>query len=103
MEATCGILRGMGRSVTTMVISLIGACAFRIIWIETMFKHVWRSTQCIFISYPISWGMIVIANLIVFAVLYRRLVKSEESEMFFDRVRGHSYKHRKYAKTEEKQ
>ena len=102
MEATCGILRGMGRSVTTMVISLIGACAFRIIWIETMFKHVWRSTQCIFISYPISWGMIVVANLIVFAILYRRLVKGEATERFFDKVKKHTYKHRKYAGTEEK-
>lgn len=54
MDATVGVLRGMGYSIVPMIISLLGACAFRIVWIFTVFV-MFRSLECLYISYPISW------------------------------------------------
>lgn len=54
MEIGCGILRGIGKAILPMVVSLLGSCAFRIVWIMTVFTQV-RTLECLFISYPISW------------------------------------------------
>lgn len=62
MEIGSGTLRGMGRSISSAIISLIGACLFRVVWISTVFEH-FRTPECIYIVYPISW-------LLTAAVLY---------------------------------
>ncbi|MBQ2735617.1 MAG: MATE family efflux transporter [Clostridia bacterium] len=54
MEIGSGVLRGMGKSVQPMVITLIGTCAFRVIWIYTVFVFLHTSTA-LYLSYPISW------------------------------------------------
>jgi Na+-driven multidrug efflux pump len=54
MEIGCGILRGIGKAILPMVVSLLGSCAFRIVWIMTVFAQI-RTLECLFISYPISW------------------------------------------------
>jgi putative MATE family efflux protein len=54
MEIGSGTLRGMGRSISSAVISLIGACVFRIVWLSTVFEQ-FRTPECIYIAYPISW------------------------------------------------
>lgn len=56
MDVMVGILRGIGYSVMPMIVSLLGACAFRLLWIMTVFQ-MYRSVDTIYISYPISWAM----------------------------------------------
>ncbi|MBP5209684.1 MAG: MATE family efflux transporter [Clostridia bacterium] len=56
MDVGSGILRGLGCSTSAMVITLIGACAFRILWIYTFFAarpELW----VLFVSLPISWAL----------------------------------------------
>ncbi len=54
MEVCCGALRGMGKTITPMLVSLAGACLLRIVWIYTIFR--WEPTMmCLYISYPVSW------------------------------------------------
>lgn len=69
MEIMSGTLRGMGRSVSAAVISLIFACGFRVVWIYTVFKVI-ATPQCIYVTYPISWIMTaaVGAIFVIFAV-----------------------------------
>ncbi len=69
MEIMSGTLRGMGRSVSAAVISLIFACGFRVVWIYTVFKVI-ETPQCIYVTYPISWIMTaaVGAIFVIFAV-----------------------------------
>ena len=38
MDVMTGVIRGMGSSVATMVISILGVCGFRISWIYTVFQ-----------------------------------------------------------------
>ena len=66
-----GSLRGMGYSVLPMIISLMGICAFRVFWVMVVFRQV-QTLECLYISYPISWIMTLLAQLICFIIVYRR-------------------------------
>lgn len=87
METLSGALRGMGKSVTAMIVSLLGACALRILWIHTFF--VWfHSLECLYISYPVSWILVILIDSICLFCFYRRLIrptsahlKQEEAEV----------------------
>ncbi|WP_308698945.1 MATE family efflux transporter [uncultured Thomasclavelia sp.] len=54
MDVIVGSLRGMGYSIMPMIVSLTGACLFRVVWIFTIFA-IDRSLFVLYISYPISW------------------------------------------------
>lgn len=71
MDTVCGCIRGLGASITPTLISLTGACALRIVWIYTIFAST-RSLFMLYLSYPVSWLVTYIANLVCFAVTYRR-------------------------------
>jgi Na+-driven multidrug efflux pump len=72
MEVLGGALRGMGKSITTMVISLLGACAFRILWVKTVLP-LFPVVECVYLSYPISWFLVVVCNAIFLIVEYQKL------------------------------
>lgn len=71
MEVFSGALRGMGRSMTSMLISLSGACLFRIVWIETVFKLV-STPECIYLSYPISWALTATCSMIFLIIAVKK-------------------------------
>ena len=74
MEVLSGVLRGMGKSVTTMVVSLMGACVFRILWVKLIYYFVPRDIFYIYLSYPISWLLVIGCNALFLILYYRRLV-----------------------------
>lgn len=76
MDVMVGSLRGMGYSVMPMLVSLTGACLFRILWIYTVFQEI-PTLQCLYWSYPVSWGLTFLAHLLCFVVVYRKLLKTE--------------------------
>ncbi|MDE5909140.1 MAG: MATE family efflux transporter [Lachnospiraceae bacterium] len=72
MDVLVGCIRGLGYAVMPMIVSLLGACAFRIVWIYTVFQ--WdRTLQTLYISYPVSWTLTAIAHLICFMVVRNKL------------------------------
>ena len=70
MDVTCGTLRGMGKSLTAMFISLLGVILFRIIWIFAVFPF-FHTLESLYISYPISWILTFCLNGI-FCLHYRK-------------------------------
>lgn len=76
MDVMVGGLRGIGYSIMPMLVSLTGACLFRVIWIYTVFHQV-RTLPCLYISYPISWALTFSVHLICFIVVYQKLLKKE--------------------------
>ena len=74
MDLFANSLRGMGYSVTPMIISLIGACGFRIFWIYTFFpiKEL-HNISGLAVSYPISWILTAAFQFLLFMILYRKL------------------------------
>ena len=80
MDTITGTIRGMGSSFTTMIITVFGTCVFRIAWIYTVFAIPSLHTpQCLFLSYPLSWTITIIAELIAFAIIFKR--KKKEAEL----------------------
>ncbi len=74
MDTMVGGLRGMGYSIMPMLVSLTGACLFRVVWVYTVFD-VFRTLDCLYISYPISWGLTFLVHLLCFMAVYRKLTK----------------------------
>ncbi len=72
MDCMVGGLRGMGYSVMPMIVSLTGACAFRVVWIYTIFAMN-RTLQCLYVSYPVSWGITFAAHLICYLVVIKKV------------------------------
>lgn len=76
MEIMVGTLRGMGRSMTSAVISLIFACGLRIIWIATIFK-IFTTPLCIYLTYPISWALTALVGGILISVAVKKEMKNK--------------------------
>ncbi len=79
MEVFTGVIRGMGYSFGPMVISLLGACAFRIVWIYTIFRaH--QSLSVLFLSWPASWIITTLALVICYAIVMRKKLREHRAE-----------------------
>ena len=75
MEVGSGVLRGMGRSITSTAVSLVGSCLLRIVWIFTVFRaH--PTLEVIYLSYPLSWTLTAAIHFVCCTVVRRRLVRS---------------------------
>jgi putative MATE family efflux protein len=76
MDIATGGLRGIGRSVFPAAVSLLGACVFRIIWVETAFERpAFHSLRGLLISYPISWGAVSLVNGGMFFLVIHLLIR----------------------------
>lgn len=76
MDVMSGILRGMGASLSPMLVTVIGVCGFRLAWIYTIFQmEQFHSLESLFLSYPISWALTFAALLCCFFILRKRLVR----------------------------
>lgn len=75
MDTLVGCLRGMGRSIMPMFVSLAGACLFRVIWIYTIFEQN-RTLETLYISYPISWIITSLVHAGCFLFIYGKIRKN---------------------------
>lgn len=80
MDVMVGGLRGIGYSIMPMLVSLTGACLFRIVWIYTIFQEV-RTLPCLYISYPISWILTFSVHLICFLIVYKKLFRKSSGQV----------------------
>ena len=74
MDVLVGALRGIGYSVLPMVVSLVGSCLLRLLWLATVFQmERFHATTTVYLSYPISWAITLSVHAVCFAVLRRKL------------------------------
>ncbi len=74
MDVMVGSLRGLGYSVMPMLVSLIGACGLRLLWIFTFFQHApFHTTTSLYMTYPISWIITFLAHLVCFIIVRKKL------------------------------
>ena len=72
MDLFPGALRGMGHSGVPMILSIIGTVGTRIVWIFLIFpQH--RSLYTLFISYPASWAITIVMQVICFVFVRRKV------------------------------
>lgn len=79
MDVMVGILRGMGYAIAPMIVSLTGVCALRVVWIYTIFAK-YRTLKVLYLSYPVTWTITFLIQLLIFIVIYRGLRKKEAVE-----------------------
>lgn len=74
MDVMVGSLRGMGYSVLPTIVSLIGACGLRLIWIFTFFKtEQFHTLTSLYMTYPVSWIVTTTAHIVCFIIVRRRV------------------------------
>ena len=78
MDVSTGALRGMGSSIVPMIISVLGVCGVRLLWIGTVFQT-YHTTDCLYLSYGVSWVITFLAQFISFWVVYKKQRKRAES------------------------
>ena len=78
MDCIVGSIRGMGYAVTPTIVSLLGACGLRILWIFTIFRIPEYHTEfMLFVSYPVSWTITFLVHFICYIFMRRKFPKQD--------------------------
>ena len=76
MNALSGALRGLGRSLTSMFISLISVFGIRIVWTAFIFPlEEFHSLAGLYICFPVSWLFCTVFMGIFTIIAYRKIFK----------------------------
>lgn len=79
MDAIVGSIRGMGYGVTPTIVSMLGACGLRLLWIATIFQiPQYHTPHALFFSYPVSWALTFLAHFVCFVIMRRKFPKQDE-------------------------
>ena len=82
MDVMVGQLRGIGYSIMPMIVSLTGACLFRIVWIMTIFAlPAYHTLPVLYISYPISWALTFAIHMLCYVFIARRKLRSAQESL----------------------
>lgn len=74
MDCICGSIRGIGYNATPTIVSLLGACGSRILWVATIFQLPEYHTEAVlFFSYPGSWALTFLVHLACYLWMRRAL------------------------------
>ena len=81
MECVSGSLKGMGRSLISMIVSIIGSCALRILWIYTVCPFFSDNIGVLYLAYPVTW-IVTTVGLAVFNVkAYHELIRARDARI----------------------
>lgn len=71
MEVLVGSLRGIGHSILPMIVSILGVCGVRLLWIYTLFAST-QSLMQLYLSYPISWICTLAIHFVCFFIVRKK-------------------------------
>ena len=80
MEVGSGTLRGFGRSISSTVITLVGTCLLRIVWLWTVFQAFPR-LDIIYLSYPVSWAVTAVIHFTYCMLVRKKCIRRQEAEL----------------------
>ena len=77
LDVTTGQMRGLGKSVIPMIVTMVGVCGLRILWVFTVFpQH--RSLFMLYFSYPVSWFITGSVLVVMYAITFRKILKGAD-------------------------
>lgn len=79
MDTGSGIVRGLNRPILSTVITLMGSCVLRIVWIATAVRAN-QTLPMVYLSYPISWGVTGLCHLCVSIYVTRKMKRLYQPE-----------------------
>ena len=81
MEVTGGVMRGIGYSVLPTVVTLLGVCVFRVIWVVGLLSiPAFHSVITVYVSYPVSWALTFGAHLACFLWVKKHVLSKYEAK-----------------------
>ena len=83
MEIINGALRGLGYSFVPTIVTLMGACVFRVGWVFLIFP-LNPCMESLMISYPASWVLVSLVNGGMLFVICRRMLIKASRRQFDD-------------------
>ena len=72
MDVAAGQLRGMGESLKPMIVSLLGGCGIRLLWVFAILP-INRTLMFLYWSYPISWAATFAVQFSLYFILRKRI------------------------------
>ncbi len=82
-DTIAGFLRGLGASINSMLVSVIGVCGIRIAWIFFVFPT-YNTVTGLYMMYPVSWSAtalgLTIMAIVVFRKVKRKMLPEIQSE-----------------------
>ncbi len=77
MDVGGGQLRGMGKSFEPMIITLLGSCGIRLLWVFFFFP---KNPTLLYLywAYPISWTLTFIVLFAFYFIIKRKIVRSDK-------------------------
>ncbi len=76
-HAYVGSLRGLGYSIMPTIVSLVGTCGLRLVWIATIFQlPQFHTIEILYVSYPVSWFLTSATHIVCFLVAIQKLKKT---------------------------
>ena len=72
IEILSGAMRGHGQSLIPAIISLVGICGVRIIWVYTVFPFS-KTFATIMAAYPLSWAITALVLVISYFMMMRKI------------------------------
>lgn len=91
MDVMVGVLRGLGKSTMPMIVSILGVCGIRIMWILLIFYNLTDFVHTsdlayLYVSYPISWIATFITHFICYLIVSKKVFKSfnEDKELLLN-------------------
>ena len=70
-----GAIQGTGETVTPMILTLIGTCASRILWIYLVLPR-YRSFMTVMLCFPVSWALTAVILIVYYSRVVRRLTRA---------------------------
>lgn len=78
MDVAGGALRGLGKSVLTMIGSILGICVLRIVWILTVFQiPQYHTHECLYFMILLSFAMTFLFQSTFFLLTYCKIRKTQ--------------------------
>ena len=78
MEVGAGIMRGLGKSWTPLLVSGIGICVLRVLWVHTIFAAN-PTLETLYLSYPVSWVVSTTAMCLFLIPILWKLYRKEKA------------------------
>ncbi|MBQ8858822.1 MAG: MATE family efflux transporter [Clostridia bacterium] len=72
MDTLVGCQRGMGNTLVPMIVSVVGVCGIRIVWIYTVFAA-YHTLPVLYLSYPVTWAITGVMQFVLCLILKNRI------------------------------
>ncbi len=80
MEVLASMLRGMGSSIAPTLVTVVGICGLRMLWIWTVFAAN-HTLDVLYLSYPISWTLTTIILGACYFYTHKKLMRNAQTPL----------------------